>query len=174
MFAFSMAVTVDVTPVRAEGQPVVPVVPAPVVAERSMLPNPALFGSGFGLFVVGYTPALVVGAASDHKGDRSLLIPVVGPFIDLGTRACSGLTLDSSNGPFQLSDGKNCGASGIEQVALVADGIVQALAAVEIAGSFLVPERQTTVVVGSRRASLSIAPSSFGGRGAGAVALGIF
>src|SRR5882762_4110338 len=82
---------------RAQSAPVLaPAAPAAVVAERSVLPNPGLLGVGIGTFVVSYGPAVAVGAISDHKGDHNLFIPVAGPWIDLGNRDCSGLTVQTA------------------------------------------------------------------------------
>src|SRR5262245_49526236 len=81
----------------------IPAPPAPVVAERSVLPNPTLLGSGVGTLVLGYAPSVVVGIVSDHKGDDNLFIPVAGPWIDLGKRNCSGATVLTSDGPFEIA-----------------------------------------------------------------------
>jgi hypothetical protein len=159
-------------PASAQSSNVI-VAPAPVAAEQSVLPNPTLLGSGVSTLVVGYAPAVVIGIVSDHKGDNKLFIPVAGPWLNLGTRGCSGATLSSSNEPFQVSDGKSCGTSGIERAALITDGVVQGIGALEILSSLFVPQRRS-IVVGSEGSSFSVSPTSFGGHGAGAVAAGRF
>ncbi|MDP9002788.1 MAG: hypothetical protein M3O46_22085, partial [Myxococcota bacterium] len=42
--------------------------------------------SGIGLFTLSYLPAGVVGTTSRLKGDRSLVVPVAGPWLDLTQR----------------------------------------------------------------------------------------
>jgi hypothetical protein len=143
------------------------------VAERSVLPNPTLLGSGAGTFVLGYAPAVVVGIVSDHKGDDNLFIPVAGPWIDLGKRDCSGATILTSNGPFELASRSNCGTSDIERAALITTGIVQGAGVLQMLASLFVPDRRVTVVAHSRGPKIMVAPTYFAG-GAGAMASGRF
>jgi hypothetical protein len=158
----------------AQSTVVVPVGPPPrAAAEHTMVPNPPIFSSGVSAFTVGYVPAVVAGFISDHKGDDNLFIPVVGPWLDLGNRSCSGATLSTDNGPFEIASGKHCGTSDIETFALIASGVFQGVGALGIVASFVVPAR-AVVVADPKKPSLAIAPSSFGGRGAGAVVAGQF
>src|SRR5262249_23148051 len=106
------AATVRLAAANAQGVAIPTSVP--LMEESHILPNPALLGGGLGTIVLGYTPAMIVGIVSDHKGDDKLFIPVVGPWLDLGQRGCSGTTVVGPNGPFDVSDQKNCGTSGIE------------------------------------------------------------
>jgi hypothetical protein len=170
----AMATAMQATPAAAQSTVVVPVAPPPrVAAERGVLPNPALLSTGVGALTVSYVPSVVVAIISDHKADDNLFIPVVGPWLNLANRGCIGATVLGSSGPFEVSSGENCGTSGIESVALVVDGIVQGVGALEILGSFVVPQRHI-VLAEPRAPSIAFAPSSLGGRGAGAVAAGRF
>jgi hypothetical protein len=147
----------------------------PIMEESRILPNPALLGGGLGTIVLGYTPAMIVGIVSDHKGDNKLFIPVVGPWLDLGQRGCSGTTVVGPNGPFDLSSQQNCGTSGIETAALIVTGVVQGVGAAEMVASFFIPQRRFAPVHASKKTpTLTVGPSSFGGRGWGAVAGGQF
>jgi hypothetical protein len=147
--------------------------PPRIAAERSVLPNPALLSSGVGALTVSYVPSVIVAMISDHKADDNLYIPVAGPWLSLANRGCSGPTVLTESGPLEISSGRNCGTSGIEGFFLVADGILQGVGALGIVGAFLVPERMA-VVAEQRPPSFAIAPSSLGGRGAGAMAVGSF
>ncbi len=176
--AASCGLIVALRPVSAEAQsstaaPSAPVVLAPIVAEHNVIPNPTLLRSGFGTLVLGYAPAVIGGIASDHKGDDNLFIPVAGPWIDLGTRGCSGATVLTSNGPYDLSTRSNCGTSDIERAALITTGIVQGAGVLQMLGSLLVPDKQVRIIAGSRAPRFSITPTYFTG-GGGAMATGSF
>jgi hypothetical protein len=180
--AASCGVLVALQPVSAEAQPSTGapqppgpvVVVAPVVAEQhNVIPNPTLLRSGFGTLVLGYVPAVIGGIASDHKGDDNLFIPVAGPWIDLGTRNCSGATVLTSNGPYDLTTRSNCGTSDIERAALITTGIVQGAGVLQMLGSLFVPDRQVKIVAASRLPRLVVTPTYFAG-GAGAMASGTF
>jgi hypothetical protein len=149
-------------------------VTAPVTAEQHVLPNPPLLASGLTGLVVGYLPALGVAIASDHKGDDELFIPVAGPWLDLGKRSCSGVTVATADGPYEVASQKNCGSSGIETAALIADGAVQGLGALQVIGSFFIPERRLVSTSKTHAPRFAVVPTSFAGHGAGAVATGNF
>jgi hypothetical protein len=150
-----------------------PAPPPAVMVERPVLPNPVLFRGGLAVFAVGYIPAAAVGIFSDHKGDANLLIPVAGPWIDLASRDCSGSVTLTYDGPVEVSSGNRCGSNSTEQAALIVDGIVQGIGTLGIIGSLLIPERRL-MAWASPSPNLHIGPSSFGGRGMGAVAAGRF
>ena len=147
--------------------------PPPVMAERPVLPNPVLLRGGLAILAVGYVPAAAVGLFSDHKGDANLLIPVAGPWIDLATRDCSGSVTLTYDGPVELSSGQRCGSNGTEQAALIVDGIVQGVGTLGIIGSLIIPERRL-MTWASPTPNLTFVPTSFAGRGMGAVAAGRF
>ena len=136
--------------------------PQPATPERpSGLPNGRLLTLGTGALVLGYAPAFVVALTSDHKGDKDLFIPVVGPWFDLGDRVCT------------LTETTNCGATGMEKAALVVDGIVQGVGALMMAGSFVIPERSKPRAA-DNSPRVRVVPSSIGGRGAGMSVFGQF
>jgi hypothetical protein len=161
----AQSTTVVTTPVQ---------VATPVTAEQNVLPNPPLFVAGLTSLAIGYAPALGVAIGSDHKGDDQLFIPVVGPWLDIGKRGCSGVTVPTGDGPFEVASGQNCGSSDIETAALIADGTIQGLGILQVVASLFVPEKRVTVVGSSQKPSFAVAPTSFAGRGAGAVAAGRF
>ena len=173
--ALACGAFVALRPVSAHAQSstvVVPPPPAPVVAERSVVPNPTLLGSGVGTFVVGYAPSVVVGIVSDHKGDDNLFIPVVGPWLDLGKRDCSGATVLTSDGPFELASRSNCGTSDIERAALIASGVVQGAGVLQMLGSLFVPQRRVDVVAraaGRASGDSDLLPRWSGSHGVGTI-----
>src|SRR5262245_51524569 len=87
-----------------------------------------LLGTGVATLVLGYGPSWSVAMSSDHKGDDMLLLPVVGPWFDLANRGCSGETV-------------SCGTSPLERAALITDGVVQGLGALQIMGAFFVSQK---------------------------------
>jgi hypothetical protein len=154
---------------------ITPVPPPAVTAEKKTTPNVPLLATGLTTMAIGYAPALGVAIASDHKGDDQLFIPVVGPWLDIGNRSCSGPTAFTPAGPYEVASLEACGSSAIETTALVADGIVQGVGALQFIGSFFVPQRRVVYAAQPQHAPrFSVAPSSFAGRGAGAVAAGHF
>jgi hypothetical protein len=172
--ALACGAITTLAPVSAQAQSTTVVVPPPpVVAERNVLPNTTLLGSGVGTLVLGYAPSVVVGIVSDHKGDNNLFIPVAGPWIDLGTRNCSGATVNTGNGPFELASRSNCGTSDIERAALITSGIVQGAGVLQMLASLFVPERRVSVVARPSGPSFMVTPTYFAG-GAGAMARGRF
>lgn len=93
-------------------------------AERANGYNPWMLHSGVVILGLSYGAAAVVAAQSSHDGDKSLWIPVVGPWLDLGHRspAC----------PVGTS---GCRGETLTKVALVADGIFQAVGTLDILGA---------------------------------------
>jgi hypothetical protein len=74
------------------------------------------------LLLMSYGPSVYFGATSSLKADRALLVPVLGPWIDLASRP--GCTSD----PRLPVD--NCTPESLTKVAIVASGLTQALGAV--------------------------------------------
>jgi len=93
-------------------------------------PNRAMIGSGIVTLGISYGASVIVGAQSDHPGDKSLFIPVAGPWMDLTTRGGC--------------DAEPCGHETANKVLLVADGIVQAIGALDIVAGLFTPETVTT------------------------------
>jgi hypothetical protein len=105
---------------------------------RSYGPNALMLQSGLVIFGLSYGTAVVVAAESSHTGDKSLYIPLIGPWIDLGNRGPSCPVGDSS-----------CNHETTNRVLIVVDGIFQAVGALDIIGALLI---QPTVVEERRAA----------------------
>lgn len=93
-----------------------------------------------GLVVLGlsYLPTAVVGAESSRKGDRVLLLPVLGPWIDFAGRAKCQPPAGSDQLPVDP-----CIEETANRVAVVASGIAQALGGILVAVGL--PSRATVV-----------------------------
>jgi hypothetical protein len=165
-----------VTQARAQPAPLVArPSPRPVAAETTSPPNMTLLGTGIATFVVGYGPAVAVGVTSDHDGDGYLLIPVAGPWLDLGNRECDGPTIVAPDGPYELETGRICGTSTFEDAALIASGVLQGFGALQIMGAFFVSQkRMPSVLEAPRMPPFAIVPTVFGRHGMGAMARGQF
>jgi hypothetical protein len=125
-------------------------------------PSTAMISSGIGTFTLSYLPAVVVGATSGLGADRTLFVPVAGPWMDLTQR--------SRCGPIV-----SCNAEDTDKVLLVTDGVFQAIGAITIVGGFLTTTHERrTVRAADLRPTLRISPARVGGRGYGLMALGSF
>jgi hypothetical protein len=139
---------------------------APVVAvdttTYSTGPNMEMVGSGIGTFAISYLPAVVVGATSGLDADRTLFVPVAGPWLDLTQRPHCGLVV-------------SCGSEGAAKVLLITDGVFQAIGAISIVGGLLTTTHETrTVHAADVGPTVRISPASVGWQGYGVVALGTF
>src|SRR5712691_6145988 len=127
---------------RAETQrnPVVVVspVPAPTGGERAAPPDIAVLVAGIAILAVGYGPSAFVPMHGDHKGDDRLYVPVIGPWLDLANRECTGATMATAGGPIELASRQPCGTSAIEEAALITSGILQGVGGLQIMGAFFV------------------------------------
>jgi hypothetical protein len=124
-------------------------------------PSMEMVGSGIGTFTLSYLPAVVVGATSGLDVDRTLFVPLAGPWMDLIQRPkCGPVT--------------SCNAEATARILLVTDGIFQSIGAITIVGGFLTTSRETrTVRAADLRPTLRISPASVG-KGYGLMALGTF
>jgi hypothetical protein len=132
-----------------------------VVVER---PNTDAIVSG--IFTIGmpYIASVAVASQSDHPGDNQLYYPVAGPWLDLARRGDCG-------GPGQTT----CDNETFYKAALIGDGVIQGIGALEILGGLLFPERRTIHVADdATKPRVSVSPTSFGGRGVGMGAAGRF
>jgi hypothetical protein len=112
------------------------------------LPNTTLLSTGIGLFALSYIPTVIVAAASSRDADQNLYIPVVGPWIDLGERTCSG----------------SCGAL------LVTSGIAQDLGVLLAASGLFVPTVDRTTDVRTTISGWQVVPTFVrAGAGIGAI-----
>jgi len=127
-------------------------------------PSQPMLGSGIFTFGASYIPSIVVAAESNHPGDHDLYVPVAGPWMDLGSRHCS--------------MGQRCDHEDLYKGLLIADGIFQALGALDIVSAFLFPETVTVTRVADARitqakSGFRVAPIA-GGSVYGVAALGVF
>ena len=120
-------------------------------------------GSGLTLFGFAYVPVVVVGATSGLNADRTLFVPIAGPWIDLAQRP-------------SCSPASTCNAESSAKVLLVLDGVFQAIGAATVLGSFFNTTHETTTVqrVASVRPTVRVSPAQIGTGGYGMVALGTF
>jgi|GEM_PF-1527583 hypothetical protein len=140
----------------AAAQPVAATVDTTTATE----PNTAMIGSGIGIFALSYVPAVVVGATSGLHTDRTLYVPLAGPWIDLAQRP-------------GCAPAVSCNAENTAKVLVIADGVFQAIGAVTVVGGFLFPIRERVVSTADRRPTLRLGPAKVGG-GYGMLALGTF
>lgn len=116
------------------------------------------------MFTLGaaYVPALIVAIESERSEDKHLYAPVVGPWFDLSARdECTG----------------DCSRETLDKVLLVTDGVFQGLGALQIIGSFMLPETQAVALHnpdGSPALAFSVSPTNFGRGANGLVAMGHF
>lgn len=99
----------------------------------SQAPDTELAAFGGILFVGTYAPSFLVAMASSNTADRWLFAPVVGPFIDLGTRSSSDTWTT---------------------LALVGNGILQSTGVIAMVWSYVFPPK---------RARLRVTPTQLGG-----------
>ena len=132
--------------------------PPPPVAEGGGYggPNLAVLATGFLTLTLAYVPAGVVATASHNQGDGNLGLPLVGPWVDIGSRAACG------------RGAVPCGVEAGNLTLLVADGIGQAWGFFAIATSFFVPDHA------SKTAWVRFAPTRLGAGGYGVAALATF
>jgi hypothetical protein len=125
------------------------------------VPNSGLIASGILLLGSSYGVSVVAAGVSTYGPDNNLYAPVVGPWIDLADRKgqCG------SHGAPSCSDEK------LNEALLIADGIVQGIGALQIAGGFLFPTRRT--VTRTEAAKLVVVPRFTGGQ-IGLAAAGTF
>jgi hypothetical protein len=159
-------VTQPVPPTVVVQQPAPPpqqtVVAVPPSRERVTTgPNATLLTSGLFVFGVPYGVSVVVAAESDRDGDKNLFIPVVGPWLAYATE-----------GTCHAND-LACGRTTGTKVLLAADGIFQAIGAIELTAAFLLTDSRT-VATSPRERRVMVAPSQVGPSGYGLAAAGSF
>ena len=166
------AVAITVVPTVASAQEAAPAAPAaveptaPVTIETTTSqatgPSMAMVESGLTIFGLSYLPAVVVGAESGLTADRSLFVPIVGPWIDLTQRpGCAA--------------GTSCNSEDTAKVVIVVDGVFQAIGALTILGGFLTTAHETkTVRAATGEPTLRLRPAQMGQGGYGMLALGSF
>jgi hypothetical protein len=126
------------------------------VYERQRPNRPLLITGGLLLVGTYATTAGIVGA-NGNPGDHDLFIPVVGPWINLGERTCSG----------------DCGDHNRDTVLIAASGVAQGVGALMVLSSFLVPEKIPKAQIVAGPVNMQVAPTASMG-GAGVSAFGTF
>ena len=124
-------------------------------------PNPTLFTSGLLTFGVPYGISVVVAAESDRDGDKNLFVPVVGPWMAY-----------ANEGTCNNQSSVSCGRTTGNKVLLAADGIFQAIGAIELVAAFSMPA--TTTVARVPGTTVAVAPSRLGPSAYGVAAAGSF
>jgi hypothetical protein len=124
-------------------------------------PNATLLTNGLFTFGIPYGISVVVAAESSRDGDKNLFVPIAGPWIAY-----------ASEGSCPASE-VSCGRTTGTKVLLAADGILQAIGAVELVAAFLVPA-STTTVASKSEPRVMFAPSRVGPSGYGLAAAGTF
>jgi hypothetical protein len=112
-------------------------------------PNtPILVGGGLLLAGVYAATAGTVGAAG-KIGDHDLYIPVVGPWINIAERSCTG----------------DCPNESRDKGLIIASGIAQGVGALMVGASFLIPEKIPAARIHAGSMNMLVAPTA-GGVGA--------
>jgi hypothetical protein len=120
-----------------------------VITYEESMPNGALIGAGLTMFGASYIPSMIVAMSSDLPTDKTLFVPVVGPWINLAQR-----DNDCPYGRCQRDAGN--------KVMLVMDGVFQGLGALQIAGGFLFPTTRTVTQVAGVRVLPSVSATQVG------------
>jgi hypothetical protein len=126
------------------------------VYERIRPNRPMLITGGLVLIGTYATTAAVVGA-NGNSGDHDLYIPVVGPWINVAERTCSG----------------DCEDHKRDTVLITASGILQGIGSVMVLTSFIVPEKVATAKILAGPVKMQVTPTAAAG-GAGVSAFGTF
>lgn len=97
-----------------------------IVVERRPVtltePSAALTNAGIVTLALSYGVAAISGGASTYDKDRLLLIPIVGPWIDLANRPANDC---------------HCGEEAAARIGLVVDGIFQAIGVIELVAGLI-------------------------------------
>jgi hypothetical protein len=120
------------------------------------VPDGYMLGSGIAVFGISYGAAAIVATTSRRSEDRTLLVPLLGPWLDLSNRPTCGTNAV-------------CNDENTAKVLLVVNGIFQGVGAFSILGSFLSPEHRRV-----RRPVVEIVPTAMGVGGSGLMAIGRF
>ncbi len=148
------APTISETPMQADSRMVggadEPPSDLPAPESRSWVNKPLLI-TGAALLVTGYVPALVISQTSERPIDQDkLVIPVVGPWMNLVDRGC---------------DERECADEDTNKALLIADGVVQGVGALGVVLSLLLPGKTTQnwyLIGDTRVAPMYISKSVYG------------
>lgn len=134
------------------------------LAEQPPRPiNTPLALAGGGVLAAAYIPSFIVGVGSSNSSDKWLLMPVLGPWIDVAERGCGG---------------PSCGGDAGNKILLIGDGILQLGGAAALVGSFFI-RPNTFGVMGAdnkpKKPSIQFSPMQMGrGASMGAGVVGTF
>lgn len=123
-----------------------------------MTPNRPLLITGGVLLLGTYVPTAVIASTQGRNvEDSNLLIPVVGPWLNLADRRCDACSGETGN------------------VALViGSGVLQAAGVGMVLMSFLIPEKIEAATIQAGPVKLNVAPTQVGRSGMGLGAVGVF
>jgi hypothetical protein len=97
-------------------------------AERSSVPNVPLLTTGVAVLGASYGASVIGAALSDTDDDDKLYYPVVGPWLTLHDRDCSGNACDHKT---------------LDTTLLIGSGVLQGLGALSMLGSLFIPATST-------------------------------
>jgi hypothetical protein len=120
-------------------------------------PNKALLITGGSVLVSTYVTTAAFAAANGPVGDKDLYIPIVGPWINLADRSCTG----------------DCPHETRDKVLIVGSGVLQSVGAALAVTSFFVPEKVPAARISAGPVKMQITPSA-GPYGGGVGAIGTF
>ncbi len=115
-------------------------------------PNKAYLYTGGALFLGSYATTAAVNAASDI--DRSLYIPVVGPWLHIAERDSNADTLGT--------------------VLIAGSGVVQGIGVLMTTASFFIPEKVPAATIQAGNVKINVTPTAYGRGSAGIGAVGTF
>ncbi len=129
-----------------------------ITVRRSMTPNRPWLIGGAALLVGTYVPTAVIASTEGRNiEDSNLLIPVVGPWLNLADRRCDACSGETGN------------------VALViGSGVLQAAGVGMVIMSFLIPEKIEAATIQAGPFKLNVTPTQVGRSGMGLGAVGVF
>jgi hypothetical protein len=119
---------------------------------------------GIFTFGVSYGFAIGVASTSGHQGDSHLYVPIVGPWLDLGDRG-------------HCPQAASCGNETAYGVLIVTDGVLQAIGALFVVGSFVFPTTRnvtTMTATATMAPTVQITPVEYAHGGLGLAAIGRF
>lgn len=156
LLAAAIAATLTLLPSwSAEAQQVVVVQGAEGRGDRHG-PSWGLLGPGLAVFGGTYLASVVVAASSAHTGDKLLYIPLVGPWLDIGTRCPNGCSGDLGR-----------------KVLLGFDGVFQGIGAVAVLASFFIQDGRS-YGGRSKAPTFIVAPATYGRGAPGLTVAGTF
>jgi len=129
-----------------------------VTAYRSVRPNRPLLITGGLLLVATYVPTGAIAATEGRAvEDSNLMIPVVGPWLNLADRRCDGCEDETTN-----------------VTLIVGSGILQGIGAGMAIMSFFVPEKMAAATIQAGPMKFQVAPTQVGRTGMGLGTVGTF